>query len=265
MQIQEDVFNGCTAIITGSCGDGIGRSAAMLLGSLGCNIVLNYGTYNSGTEYEKQANKVAEAINNLGGRAIIAKADTKNEDEVRSIVDKTLQQFGSVDFLIINSGSNWNARDVVDIPYFEWKNTLSAEIDAVFLLFKNVAPIMRKKRSGRIIILGLSNALNTNNLNNMAFDYRLGRAVRSWISSSLGHLEYPEICINVIEPGYIEGLSFKESLECIKRESEGHIIENNTPTCHDVAKAIVFLCSPFAKHISQSIIHIPTHILPVDR
>lgn len=64
-------LKGKTALITGSCGEGMGRSTALRLAREGANIVLNYGTHRRGAEVQTHANRISEAIRQLGGRAVV--------------------------------------------------------------------------------------------------------------------------------------------------------------------------------------------------
>jgi 3-oxoacyl-[acyl-carrier protein] reductase len=257
---------GRTAIVTGSCGDGIGRSTALLLGALGCNVVLNYGTYNRGSAYAARAKRIVAALRDFGARSIVIEADTASEDDVRGLVDAATAAYDGIDFLIINSGGNWDAKEVESIGSADWKVTLAAEIDSVFLLFKYAIPILRRTKDARVILLGLTGSLTMQDPCGMAFDYCLGRAARSWMTTALGALEYPNgVSVNIVEPGYIYALHFDKAVECVRSELEGRLVVSEKPTCHDVARIISFLCSPAARFVSKTVVDIPTSILPVYR
>lgn len=258
-------FRGRTAIITGSCGDGIGRSTALLMGALGCNIALNYGTYRQDGQTADHAAEIARTIKDSGGDAIIAPGDTAKEKDIEKIIRRTLDTFGRIDYLILNAGANWVARDISEIPYRDWKNTLAAEIDGIFLMFRRVFPIMRRQEYGRVVILGLSGAMELQDMKDMAPDYCLGRAVRAWMTSAWAAREYDHhICINIIEPGNVPGLSFNEAVSLVKEERNGIFPGARRLTGHEIARTIVFLCSEAGRYISGSTIRIPTPILPVD-
>jgi len=73
-------LKGKTALITGSTGSGIGRSAAFRLASDGANIILNHGPYHRTGHSLKDAadgaNRVVKVVEELGGKALILPADT---------------------------------------------------------------------------------------------------------------------------------------------------------------------------------------------
>jgi len=132
----------------------MGRSTAFVLANNGADIVLNFGTFHRDTEADKDAKKVEIVIKDMGRRVVLVKADTKREDEVSTMVEKVLSEFGKIDILINNAGGGWEPRDYTEIPFEHWKEVLSAEIDGAFLTMKHIVPGMRKRKWGRIIHIG---------------------------------------------------------------------------------------------------------------
>jgi len=72
---------------------------------------LNYGTVRHGSEVYEHAEKIAAAIEELGGRAIIKEADTRDEKQVKSMVKAAESEFGQVDILVNNAGGQWHSCD----------------------------------------------------------------------------------------------------------------------------------------------------------
>jgi len=140
-----------TALITGSCGYGTGASTALRLAREGANIVLNYGTVRHGSEVYEHAEKIAAAIEKLGGRAIIKEADTRDEKQVKSMVKAAELEFGQVDILVNNAGGQWHSCDWSTVDVKKWRETLAAEIDGAMLTMKYVLSGMRERKWGRII------------------------------------------------------------------------------------------------------------------
>jgi len=141
----------------------------------------------------------------------------------------------------------------------------TALIDGVFLMFRSVLPIMRGQKYGRVVILGLSGAMGLQDMKDMAPDYCLGRAVRTWMTSAWAVHEYDHhICINIIEPGNVPGSSFNEAVSLVKEDRSCFFPGARQLTGHEIARIIVFLCSEAGRYISGSTIRIPTPILPVD-
>lgn len=90
-------FKGKTALVTGST-SGIGRGIAHRLASEGANVVVN--------SYRDQENiqEILDGITAQGGEAVFVKTDIGEVEEVRNLIDQSVQHFGQLDILINNAG-----------------------------------------------------------------------------------------------------------------------------------------------------------------
>lgn len=250
-------LKGKTALITGSCGKGMGRSTALRLARDGANIVLNYGTHRDGPSVEADAKRIASAIENLGGRSIVVKADTTDEAQVERMVKAAKEQFGAVDILVNNAGGAWDARDYTEIDIDHFRRVLAAEIDGAFLTMKHVVPSMRERGWGRIVHISFAFALWMDRVEGMAADYCLGKAARSWMTMAFGMQEFKHsIAVNCIEPGVTPSLEFDAALKAASGDYS-EFVNREQANCHDVAEIIAFLCSEAGRFVSQSFIRLP--------
>src|SRR6185295_1080552 len=87
---------GAVAVITGA-GSGIGRATAHSLARRGCAVVV------SDIDEQRAANVVIE-ITAEGGRAIGARCDVANDDDVGALAEHTHDAFGRVDVVMSNVG-----------------------------------------------------------------------------------------------------------------------------------------------------------------
>jgi NAD(P)-dependent dehydrogenase (short-subunit alcohol dehydrogenase family) len=250
-------LKGRVALITGSCGEGMGRSTALRLAREGANIVLNYGTHRHNQEAEVNANKTAEAISRLGSQAIVQQANTTNEQQVKAMIAAAFREFGHVDILVNNTGGDWTVCDYTDIDFEQWKAVLSAEIDSAFLMMKYTVPSMREHRWGRIINIGLDGVLRLESTKGLAADYCLGKAGRAWMTTAFGIQELSRgITVNCVEPGPAAHMAFEDAFKAASGDYSAWQ-QRERATCHDVAEIIAFLCSEAGRFISGSTIRLP--------
>ncbi|GAA1451518.1 SDR family oxidoreductase [Nesterenkonia lacusekhoensis] len=92
---QKDLA-GKGAIITGSS-RGIGAATAQLLGARGAGVVVNYRAK------APRAQKVAQSIEEVGGRAVAVGADLTEAEGTKALVAAAVENFGSLDLLILNA------------------------------------------------------------------------------------------------------------------------------------------------------------------
>jgi NAD(P)-dependent dehydrogenase (short-subunit alcohol dehydrogenase family) len=250
-------LEGRTALISGSCGEGMGRSTALRLAREGASIILNYGTHRRGKEVEANASRIAESISILGGRAIVQQADTTDEKQVKAMIAAAVREFGGVDILVNNAGGDWAVCDYTDISFAHWKAVLSAEIDSAFLMMKHVAPGMRERRWGRIINIGLDGAIRLESMKGVAPDYCLGKAARAWMTTAFGLQELSKgITVNCIEPGPTAHMALEDAFRAASGDYSAWR-KRERATCHDVAEIIRFLCSEAGRFISGSTVRLP--------
>ena len=87
---------GKVSIVTGA-GRGIGRAISLLLSRSGSRVVLAART-------ESQLNAVREEIRSQKGEALVVPTDLTRDEEMDRLVKKTLEEWGSIDYLINNAG-----------------------------------------------------------------------------------------------------------------------------------------------------------------
>jgi len=132
-----------TIIVTGGS-RGIGAAIVNLLAKENYNIVLNYN------KSEEIAKKLQEEFTSLGKTVEIFKADVSKREEVKKLVDFTIEKFGTIDVLINNAGIS-QTKLFTDITDEDWNNMLNIDLNSVFYTTQEVLPYMIHKKEGCII------------------------------------------------------------------------------------------------------------------
>ena len=136
-----------TAIITGG-GSGIGLATARFFSQEGARIVL----------FGRRKENIEKAVDDLNGSAIFVQGDMKNNDDLDTLINETLNHFKGIDILVNNAGL-FNGAPLHEISDLEWDKMMNINIRSVFQLTKRVLPVMLSKKKGSIIhissILGL--------------------------------------------------------------------------------------------------------------
>lgn len=100
---------------------------------------------------EMLENKIGSKIKAKGGKIICFQTDVSIENQVNSMVKKTMEIFGAIDILANVVGIAGPTNDIWNMTLEEWKKTLEVNLDSLFLSCKAVIPEMIRKREGRII------------------------------------------------------------------------------------------------------------------
>lgn len=129
-------------IITGA-GRGIGKATALLLAENQAKVVIVSRT-------EKEILQVANQIEEMGKETLPIPADVSDQEEVRQIIEKTLNRFGRIDVLINNAGIGL-CKSVIDTTPEDWDKVMAVNLKGIFLGSKAVLPIMLKQGAGIII------------------------------------------------------------------------------------------------------------------
>lgn len=238
------------ALVTGSTGEGLGRSIALMFGTEGAKVVLNYGTGHPNNAHA--ADKVLAEVRALGGKGYAFKADTREEDEVQSMINGIVTLYGQLDYLVCNAGGAWDARDITEIDQEHWRSVIKAEVDGLFYCIKHALPHMRRARSGRIIAVGYG---WLDRFDGPPYDFMSGKVMRHALMLSLARAEIANgITCNVIAPDHTARPTIKQAVDAAKHSPAWK--RRTAPTPQDGAEVVRFLCSDEAAFITGSVINI---------
>ena len=238
------------AVVTGAA-RGIGCTIAKKLASQGLNVVVS-------DVLEDELRKVAQELDGMGVKALPVKADVSKKDDVANLIKTTVENFGSVDFLVNNAGIT---RDSISVRMTEeeWDMVIDINLKGTFLCSRFAAKEMMKTRFGRIVnMASISGILGTPGQANYASSKAGVIALTKTFARELGRRN---ITVNAIAPGFILTEMTAKLPDKVKEE----YIENTTlkraGTPDDIAEVVSFLISPAASYITGTVINVSGGLL----
>ena len=228
-----------TAIVTGST-KGIGRATANRLAEHGANVVIS-------SRKASACNQVAEDINRNwatgGAKAIPISCNINHKDQLRALVDRTLDTFGTIDILVCNAAVNPYFGPSADISDEAFNKTMESNVRSTFWICNMVIPEMDNIHGGSITIISSIGGLRGSPLIGA---YGISKAADMQIARNLATEYGPNnIRANCIAPGLIR-TDFARALW----ENEEILSERTASTPlrrigepDEVAGAVVFLAS----------------------
>ncbi|MFI5638829.1 SDR family oxidoreductase [Streptomyces goshikiensis] len=119
------ILKGQKALVTGA-NSGIGKATAIGLGRAGADVVVNY------VAGAQEAEAVVEEIKSHGVRAYAHEADVSREDQVVAMVDRMVEEFGTIDVMVANAGLQRDAA-VTEMTVAQWQKVLDVNLTGQFL------------------------------------------------------------------------------------------------------------------------------------
>lgn len=240
-------LEGKVAIITGS-GAGIGEATALLFAKEGAKVCC--------IDISEAALAVVENIKSSGGEAIYIQGDVSEEEDMKNVIDKTIETYGQIDILFNNAGivipgtiDNTSTED--------WDKTIAINLRSVYLLSKYAIPYL-KETKGTIINNASSVALKGVK-DRAAYTASKGAVLSLTRAMALDYIDIP-IRVNSISPGTTDTPSLQKRLAAfddpeqaratfIARQPLGRFGKPE-----EIAEGVLFLaCNEFCTGINLSI------------
>ena len=235
------------ALITGSS-KGIGKQTAIEFAKQGIDIIINYN--NS----KQKALDLEEYIKtNYQVKTLVIKADVSNEEEVKNMINKSIEVFNKIDILV-NNASIANDSLLLDKTKEDFLKVININLIGTFLTTKYVAKHMLENKSGKIINVSSTNGIDTPYPESC--DYDASKAGVISLTHNLAKELSPYINVNCVAPGWVKTeMNINLDEEQIKKE-EKNILLKRFAEPKEIAKVITFLSSDEASYINNTIIKV---------
>ncbi|KAF8510523.1 acetoin reductase family protein [Hysterangium stoloniferum] len=209
--------SGCSkgaAIVTGSA-RGIGRAVALQLADDGYDIALNDLASNFSA-----LEAVADEIRAKGRKAIAIVADVSQEQDVQTLVDRTVADLGDLYVMVANAGIATPNFNVVDTSLQTWERFISINLTGVFLCYRAAArQMLKQKRGGRII--GASSVNGKRGYPHCSAYCTTKFGVRGLTQSLASELAKDGITVNAYAPGFIDTPLWRQGATTTDEEKRG--------------------------------------------
>ncbi|MDQ0059626.1 3-oxoacyl-[acyl-carrier-protein] reductase [Paenibacillus harenae] len=239
-------LEGKKALVTGAS-RGIGRAIAIALAEAGADVAVNY----SGSE--AAAAETAAAVEALGRRAVIVKANVGKADEFDAMVKEVIEQLGAIDILVNNAGIT---RDnlIMRMKEEEFDQVIETNLKGVFNGIKAVTRPMMKQRSGRII--NISSVVGVLGNPGQANYVAAKAGVIGLTKASARELASRGITVNCVAPGFIQTEMTDKLPEEMRQSLAGQIPLARLGDAADIANAVRFLASDAAAYMTGQTVHV---------
>ena len=261
-------LKGKTAIVTGSGRiDGIGEAIVLKLAEQGCNVVIsdigvaqgeNFSEEHIGTTDDMET--IVKKAKNKGVNATAIVCDIRFEDQVKTLVKKTREAFGSVDIMVNNAGVGYIMEPFQEFKEKSWDAVLDVNLKGAFLCSKHAAIAMIDQGKGGSIINIASQAAKSGFPFAAAYTASkhgmIGLTRSNAVELGAHKIRVNAVCPNHITTGlgHWQNKFFSEKLGQDYDDYLQAIVDKNplkrTGLVEDIAKAVAFLASDQADYIT---------------
>jgi 3-oxoacyl-[acyl-carrier protein] reductase len=249
-------YAGKTAFITGG-GSGIGRETALTLADLGADIAILDWTAGAAAE-------TAAKVEKIGRKAIALQGDAGDEKTVVDAFAETHRRIGQIDVAVACAGVLGSGGPVFETTVDDFEQVMGVNVRGSFLLTREAAKEMRKRRQGAIVLLSSLDGLQAEH---GMFSYCVSKgALLNLARAAALDLARDRVTVNCVCPSVTHTPLLAGRLATLPdgdavlasyaaRHPLGRVL-----TPRDIASAIAFVASPVANGITGAAIPVDAGI-----
>ena len=223
-------LDGKVAVVTGAS-SGIGEATAEALAAEGAAVVV-------AARREDRLADLVERIRGDGGRVLAAVCDVSDESQAHGLVQKAVEEFGTVDILVNNAGVMLLSSVGKGLSE-EWRRMF--DVNVMGLLYATDAAIEAMRRQGGGHLVNISSLAGRKVTRESSGVYAGSKFAVGAISEGLRQeLLQDNIRVTIVEPGAVETELPNHITDEDARESLGGLVHLEKLQAEDIANAIVY-------------------------
>lgn len=239
------LLEGKSVIVTGASA-GLGKAIATQFAEEGAHVFISS---RSEEKLQHTKNEIREQTNNNNVHYVVC--DVKNDDQIKSLVQRVVKENGTIDVLINNAGGP-PAGPFLEMDDEKWYDAFEQNLLSIVRATRHVLPYMKSEQSGRIV--NISSSSIKQSIDNLILSNTMRPGVLGLTNSLAQEFAQDNILINTVGPGKIEtgrivelnelaakaqGISYEE----MRTNDIAQIPFGRYGKPAEFAKAVVFLAS----------------------
>ena len=235
-------FEGKVAIVTGGA-SGIGLVSVKKLLANGAYVVL-----------ADVSQKLEEVTRNLGdeNHVLGIYTDVSKEDDVQNMINKTIEKFGHLDYMVSNAGIGGSANLLEDVTIEEWQQVIGVNQTGMYLCNKYAIKELLKTGGGAIVNTASMYGL-VGSASSYAYSASKGAITQMTRSAALMYAD-KNIRINAVAPGYVDTPILALAPEEMKKAMAQSLPMKRLGKDTEIADIICFLLSDEASFMTGSVL-----------
>lgn len=234
-------------LVTGSS-SGLGKEIIRKFASNDYNCVINY------ISHENEALNLKEELENKYKiKCLCIKADVSNDNEVKTMFDTIINEFGKIDVLVNNAAIALDTLFELKTKE-EFMKTFAVNVYGVFNTSRIFGDFMYKNKNGKIINIASTNGIDT--YYEFSLDYDASKASVINLTHNLANHYAPYVNVNCVCPGWIL-TPMNDNLDNNFTQKEiNKILLKRFAVPEEISPLVYFLSTSDASYINDSIIRI---------
>ncbi len=241
---------------------GLGLACAKIFYSEGANVII---CSRSKENLENAENEISKSrLNNLNNKILAVVTNLNDEEHIKSLVDRTIKEFGRIDILVHNAGGPPSA-PINKISKDDWQNSINLNLLSFVRVSELAVPIMQQQKFGRII--AITSVSVKQPLDNLVLSNTIRLGVVGFAKTLANEYAKDNILVNVVCPGPTLTNRMKElinatvkqtgkSEEEVKKAWTDQIPLGRLGEPEELSNLVVFLASSKASYITGTVIQV---------